>query len=60
MPIACAISLSTQPLLNSARTSRSRRVMEKAGFRYECDIVHANLPHVLYRQVALGAALTAP
>ena len=28
----------------------SRRVMEKAGFRYEREIVHANLPHVLYRQ----------
>ncbi len=28
----------------------SRRVMEKAGFRYERDIVHADLPHVLYRQ----------
>ncbi len=32
----------------------SRRVMEKAGFRYERDIVHANLPHVLYRQRAAG------
>jgi [ribosomal protein S5]-alanine N-acetyltransferase len=30
----------------------SRRVMEKAGFRYERDIIHANLPHVLYRQFA--------
>ena len=30
----------------------SRRVMEKAGFRYERDIIHANLPHVLYRQSA--------
>jgi RimJ/RimL family protein N-acetyltransferase len=27
----------------------SRRVMEKAGFAYERDIVHAGLPHVLYR-----------
>jgi RimJ/RimL family protein N-acetyltransferase len=27
----------------------SRRVMEKAGLRYERDIVHADLPHVLYR-----------
>jgi [ribosomal protein S5]-alanine N-acetyltransferase len=27
----------------------SRRVMEKAGFRYERDVVHADLPHVLYR-----------
>ena len=30
----------------------SRRVMEKAGFVYERDIVHANLPHVLYRRRA--------
>ncbi len=28
----------------------SRRVMEKAGFRHERDITHADLPHVLYRQ----------
>jgi ribosomal-protein-alanine N-acetyltransferase len=29
----------------------SRRVMEKAGFRYECDIEHVGLPHVLYRRL---------
>jgi RimJ/RimL family protein N-acetyltransferase len=29
--------------------ARSRRVMEKAGFRYERDVEHAGLPHVLYR-----------
>ena len=28
----------------------SRRVMEKAGFDYERDIVHAGMPHVLYRR----------
>ncbi len=28
----------------------SRRVMEKAGFTYERNIVHAGLPHVLYRR----------
>ena len=28
----------------------SRRVMEKAGFSYERDIVHVGLPHVLYRR----------
>ena len=28
----------------------SRRVMEKTGFVYERDIVHAMLPHVLYRR----------
>lgn len=27
----------------------SRRVMEKVGFRYERDIIHVGLPHVLYR-----------
>jgi RimJ/RimL family protein N-acetyltransferase len=30
----------------------SRRVMEKAGFRYDRDIMHADLPHVLYRLTA--------
>jgi RimJ/RimL family protein N-acetyltransferase len=30
----------------------SRRVMEKAGFRYERDIVHAGLPHRFYRLTA--------
>jgi len=30
----------------------SRRVMEKAGFVFESDIVYANLPHVLYRLTA--------
>jgi ribosomal-protein-alanine N-acetyltransferase len=28
----------------------SRRVMEKSGFEYEREIVHAGLPHVLYRR----------
>jgi [ribosomal protein S5]-alanine N-acetyltransferase len=27
----------------------SQRVMEKLGFKYERDIIHANLPHLLYR-----------
>jgi RimJ/RimL family protein N-acetyltransferase len=27
----------------------SRRVMERVGFTYEREIVHASLPHVLYR-----------
>ena len=30
----------------------SRRVMEKTGFTYERDIVHADLPHVFYRLAA--------
>jgi RimJ/RimL family protein N-acetyltransferase len=29
----------------------SKRVMEKVGFRYERDIIHAGLPHVLFRQL---------
>ena len=29
----------------------SRRVMEKAGFVYDCQIVLAGLPHVLYRRL---------
>lgn len=31
---------------------RSRRVMEKVGLSYECDTIHAELPHVLYRVTA--------
>jgi [ribosomal protein S5]-alanine N-acetyltransferase len=30
----------------------SRRVMEKAGFGYERDVLYAGLPHVLYRRGA--------
>jgi len=33
----------------------SRRVMDKAGFRFERNFIHANLPHVLYRQLAKNA-----
>ncbi|WP_375769796.1 GNAT family N-acetyltransferase [Archangium gephyra] len=32
--------------------SASRRVMEKVGMRYERDITHADLPHVLFRLTA--------
>jgi RimJ/RimL family protein N-acetyltransferase len=32
----------------------SRRVMQKSGFRYERNIVHAGLPHVLYRHRGFG------
>jgi RimJ/RimL family protein N-acetyltransferase len=28
----------------------SRRVMEKTGFTYEAELIHAGLPHVLYRR----------
>lgn len=34
----------------------SRRVMEKLGFTYERDIVHAALPHVLYRLASTASA----
>jgi RimJ/RimL family protein N-acetyltransferase len=34
----------------------SRRVMEKLGFGYEREIVHAGLPHVLYRRQSPGSA----
>jgi ribosomal-protein-alanine N-acetyltransferase len=27
----------------------SRRVMEKSGFSYDCEILHVGLPHVLYK-----------
>jgi len=32
-----------------ATNDASRRVMEKVGFRYERDLLYADLPHVLYR-----------
>jgi len=38
----------------------SRRTMEKSGFAYERDIVHAGLPHVLYRRRAAAAAGLSP
>jgi RimJ/RimL family protein N-acetyltransferase len=34
----------------------SRRVMEKLGFTYERDVVHARLPHVLYRLASTASA----
>jgi RimJ/RimL family protein N-acetyltransferase len=34
----------------------SVRVMEKLGFGYEREVVHANLPHVLYRLQSPGSA----
>ena len=30
----------------------SRRVMEKVGFRYERDVMHAELPHIFFRLTA--------
>jgi RimJ/RimL family protein N-acetyltransferase len=34
----------------------SRRVMEKLGFRFERDMIHARMPHVLYRLVRTSSA----
>jgi RimJ/RimL family protein N-acetyltransferase len=34
----------------------SRRVMDKLGFTYERDVVHAGLPHVLYRLASTASA----
>jgi RimJ/RimL family protein N-acetyltransferase len=31
---------------------KSRRVMQKVGFRFERDIVYVNMPHVLYRRTS--------
>jgi RimJ/RimL family protein N-acetyltransferase len=38
----------------------SRRVMEKLGLTYERDVVHATLPHVLYRRVSNETGGTVP
>lgn len=35
-----------------AENLASQRVMQKVGFRYERDFVHADAPHVLYRLTA--------
>ena len=34
----------------------SRRVMEKLGFEFERDVLHAGLPHVLYRRRSTSSA----
>lgn len=44
-----ALDLSELVALTLPHNAGSRRVMEKAGFAYDRDIVHAGLPHVLYR-----------
>lgn len=35
--------------LTLPHNAASRGVMEKLGFRYDADVAHAGLPHVLYR-----------
>jgi RimJ/RimL family protein N-acetyltransferase len=37
--------------LTLSDNAASRRVMEKAGFAYERDVVHPGVTHVLYRRV---------
>ncbi len=37
-----------------ATNRASQRVMEKTGFEYEREVVHAGSPHVLYRITASG------
>ena len=44
LPALIALTLHTN--------AKSRRVMEKAGFRYERDVVKMDLPHILCRQRA--------
>ena len=38
--------------ITTGTNTASRRVMEKAGMRYEKDVLHAGQPHVLYRVAA--------
>ncbi len=47
-PSACS-ALSEVVSYTLPHNAASRRVMEKLGFSYEREIVHADLPHVLYR-----------
>jgi RimJ/RimL family protein N-acetyltransferase len=44
LPELIALTLTTN--------AKSRRVMEKAGFRYERDVVKMDMPHILCRQSA--------
>ncbi len=43
------LNLSTVVCFTLPTNRASQRVMAKAGFQYERDISHANLPHVFYR-----------
>jgi RimJ/RimL family protein N-acetyltransferase len=49
-----ALGLGTIVAFTLPHNLASRRVMEKTGFRYDREIVHASLPHVLYRRAAAG------
>jgi ribosomal-protein-alanine N-acetyltransferase len=46
------LGLSTIVCFTLTTNLASQRVMQKAGFTYERDILHAGLPHVLYRIAA--------
>jgi RimJ/RimL family protein N-acetyltransferase len=48
------LGLATLIAITTHGNAASRRVMDKTGFRYERDVVHADLPHVLYRLAKPG------
>jgi len=43
------LDISEVVCLTLTTNQASQRVMEKVGFQYERNLIHANLPHVLYR-----------
>ncbi len=45
-----SVGLSEVIAITLPTNAASRRVMEKAGFRYDREIVHVGLAHVLYRR----------
>jgi RimJ/RimL family protein N-acetyltransferase len=47
------LNLSTIVCFTLPTNRASQRVMAKAGFQYERNISHANLPHVFYRMTQL-------
>lgn len=47
-----ALAMSSVVAFTLHHNSASRRVMEKNGMTYEKEIIHAGLPHVLYRKRA--------
>jgi ribosomal-protein-alanine N-acetyltransferase len=49
--VACAeLGLAGLVAVTLPHNLASRRVMEKNNFTYERDVIHADLPHVLYRR----------
>jgi hypothetical protein len=45
----CRVSLDSFSTARLDAEAASQRVMRKAGLQYERDIVHAGLPHLLFR-----------